>query len=340
MRMNHSGGLPKHWLAFRLGHLGDVILSTGPLACLAQTQGWTFSYMARAAFAPVFDLTPHVNRVIALDESQLAAPAFLRLCRQLAVEYADYGLLDLHGSIRSALLSAFWKGPVLRYEKMSLERRLFLLSHGRLCGEKLRALNVPQRYFMAAGKALGLPPPPRTGLLPRVWLSEQEERTAVETLDRLFGAGNPPIVLHPYATHTFKAWPEEHWRELARLLDARDLPWMVIGSGKKLFPHRKEDKSNETTLRESFALLSRSRLLITGDSGPMHMASAVGTPVLALFGPTTEEWGFFPAGSNDRVLESADVACRPCSLHGSEPCPYNRLCMASITPEMVAQYVF
>ena len=66
----------------------------------------------------------------------------------------------------------------------------------------------------------------------------------------------------------------------------------------------------------------------------MHLAGAVGTPVLALFGPTTEEWGFFPAGPRDRVLES-QLDCRPCTLHGKKHCDRNHACMQSITPEQV-----
>lgn len=56
--------------------------------------------------------------------------------------------------------------------------------------------------------------------------------------------------------------------------------------------------------------------------------------VLALFGPTTEEWGFFPAGPKDRVLES-QLDCRPCTLHGKKHCDRNHACMQSITPEQV-----
>jgi ADP-heptose:LPS heptosyltransferase len=331
--MPHTPQLPKRWLVFRLSHLGDVALATGVLAHLAATRGWSFVFVTRTAFADVLRHNPHVREIIALREEDLAPAAFLRRCKALVAEYPGFGLLDLHGSLRSRLLAALWPGPVLRYQKMSLERRLFLWSGARLAGEKLRALTVPQRYFMAVGKATGEALPPPEALLPRIWLTPEELAQADERLTRLFGADVRPIALHPYATHTLKAWPTDHWRALVALLDARKLPWIVIGRGAKLFPDRANDCTNATSLRESCALLARSRLLLTGDSGPMHLASAVGTPVLALFGPTTREWGFFPAGPRDRVLERLGLPCRPCSLHGRTPCTRRQECLLSISPE-------
>ena len=66
----------------------------------------------------------------------------------------------------------------------------------------------------------------------------------------------------------------------------------------------------------------------------MHLAAGVGTPVVALFGPTTREWGFYPEGPRDVVLETGD-ACRPCSLHGSRRCAHSGRCMTGIAPDAV-----
>jgi ADP-heptose:LPS heptosyltransferase len=96
------------------------------------------------------------------------------------------------------------------------------------------------------------------------------------------------------------------------------------------------DLTNQTGLRQSAALIARSRCLVTGDSGPMHLGTAVDTPVIALFGPTTVHWGFFPSGPADRVLEP-DMPCRPCSLHGGKGCGRPDPCMAAISPEEVLE---
>ena len=81
------------------------------------------------------------------------------------------------------------------------------------------------------------------------------------------------------------------------------------------------------------ATLGRLDAYITGDSGPMHLSWAQGTPTLAVFGPTVKNLGFFPRGEHSRVLETA-LPCRPCGLHGPKACPEgHHRCMTDITPE-------
>ena len=320
----------KHWLVFRLGHLGDVVLTTGVLAKLHKEYGWTFTYVAKKPWADIFIGNPHVQKVISLEPADLGTRAFFAFSRRIATEYKGCGLLDLHRSLRSRILSAFWRGPVLRYPKMSLERRLFLKTKGSLCREALRRASVPQRYFMAVSPDFPQP----VELLPHIWLSEEERAAARERLDVLLGPGTAPVALHPFATHSLKTWPAQSWLGLARLLDQKAVPWLVLGVGESPFEGQGRDLSNRSSLRESCALLSHCRALVSGDSGPMHLAAAVGTPVIALFGPTTREWGFYPAGMQDRVLET-ELNCRPCSLHGLASCPRDGACLTGITPENV-----
>ena len=70
--------------------------------------------------------------------------------------------------------------------------------------------------------------------------------------------------------------------------------------------------AGEFSLQETGALLTRAAALVSGDTGVMHMATGVGTPVVALFGPTVEQFGFFPYNAHASVVER-DLACRPCS---------------------------
>ena len=155
------------------------------------------------------------------------------------------------------------------------------------------------------------------------------------------------LALHPYATHSQKTWPAAYWRSLTEGLCERGINWFVLGrqnSGERLQlagtaaeaggAGRGGDYTNQTDLRLTCALLARAALLISADSGPMHLATAVGTPVLGLFGPTTRHWGFFPSGADDQVLE-ADCPGRPFSLHGKSGGPRGESCMRLITPEAV-----
>ena len=89
------------------------------------------------------------------------------------------------------------------------------------------------------------------------------------------------------------------------------------------------------TLRESAALLAQCDLLLSNDSAPVHIAAAVGTPVIALFGPTTPSLGFAPYGPGHTVLE-VPLDCRPCGKHGGKRCPKRHFrCMRNLAPEQV-----
>ncbi len=322
---------PSRWLVMRLSALGDVVLTTGVLDYLAKRYGWTFSVLTRKEWAGVFDGHPAVEKVIGLDSARFKLPAMLREFRRISKEHAGWGMIDLHGTIRSYLLSILWRGPVLRYPKMSAERRAFLSSGGRVGAEKLLRFNVPQRYALAVQDEA----PERSDLLPIIYLTEAEKNAAKAMLDN--ARQSPLIILHPYSTHINKAWVDKNWYALAERLCAAGYQCAVVGAGKTFFADAAcgvLDFTGKTSLRESCALLSLAAVVVTGDSGPMHLASAVGTPVVALFGPTHKAWGFYPEGKNDVVLE-AELSCRPCSLHGSKKCPHDQACMTTISVDEV-----
>ncbi len=335
--------LPENWVVFRLSALGDVLLTTGVLRYLQERHGWRFHVLTKEPFAPVFTGNPRVEKVLAASPADLASPRMRAWFSELAARYEGWGLLDLHGTMRSALLASRWKGPVKRYAKYAFARRLFLYSGGRMCGKILRLANVPQRYALAVEKT----PPEASSLVPEMYLTDTERGWGKSFLANLFGddvlknassrfreGRGPYVALHPYASHPHKAWPGERYALLVSRLEEKRLPWFVLGRGEPVFPGEPRDLTGKTTLRESAALLAASAVLVSGDSGPMHLATAVGTPVIGLFGPTTREWGFFPSGPEDRVVE-LDHPCRPCSLHGQKGCPRHGECLALIEPETV-----
>jgi len=314
-------------VAIRLGRLGDALLATGVLEHWRRTGNLGFAFVVKAELAEIFRGHPAVTRIIAVDKADLQGAAWLRFCRRLAGENRGRTLVDLHGNLRSRILAACWSGPTRRYPKFGLERRILQRFHVPALARKLDALSTPQRYAMA----LDATPPDPQNVAPLLVLDDAELARADEFLSEADGAG-PFVALHPYAAHANKAWPEEHWRSLARMLIERGLRPVVIGRDPA--PLRIEgalDLTSRTGLRQTAAVLARCRALVTGDSGPMHLARAVSTPVTALFGPTVRAWGFFPDGPEDAVLER-DLACRPCSLHGARPCPRNRQCLADIAP--------
>jgi ADP-heptose:LPS heptosyltransferase len=91
------------------------------------------------------------------------------------------------------------------------------------------------------------------------------------------------------------------------------------------------------SLRQTMALIERCAVLLCHDSGPMHLATALNVPVVALFGPTHPKLGFWPVGEENAVL-TAEAACSPCSLHGTRPCSLERkICLEEISPARVTE---
>ena len=151
------------------------------------------------------------------------------------------------------------------------------------------------------------------------------------------------VAVAPGAAHATKRWPVRHWEALIRRLRGLGLDVVIVGG--------EDDQVVATVLttgtcgvasaagrfglQGTGALLQRSVALISGDTGVMHMATGVGTPVLALFGPTVRQFGFFPYTPAARVIE-LDLACRPCSSKGGPRCPLgHHRCLGDISPEMV-----
>jgi heptosyltransferase-2 len=139
-----------------------------------------------------------------------------------------------------------------------------------------------------------------------------------------------------------KRWP--YYSELVARTEGR----VVIVGGKEDRPlaeaivrsssGKAVSAAGELTLRESAALISRARVLVTNDSAPLHLATATGTPVLALFGPTVPEFGFGPRGPGDVTLGHDELTCRPCSRHGPQACPLgHHRCMRDLSVEAVSR---
>lgn len=327
----------------RFSALGDVVLTTGVLEHWQSTLGMRFVFITKKAFAPVLEGHPALSEIIALNDSQLSGSAWLCQAYFMASKYAGLPLIDLHGSLRTRILRFFWKGKTHHYTKYSIARRAYHRFRQEWAQKSLLQWNVPQRYALA----LQSPPPSAKALIPHLHPTRTEISQAHSLLEShgYKGERAHPVALHPYATHTNKKWPEERWKELALLLTRKKIPWVVIGRDdaparwtKEMSGGVSHDFTNTTDLRQSCALLASCRMLVTGDSGPMHLACGVGTPVIALFGPTTRAWGFYPEGPHDKVLES-DLECRPCSLHGGKTCPRERECMRSIRPEDVLEAI-
>jgi heptosyltransferase-2 len=137
-----------------------------------------------------------------------------------------------------------------------------------------------------------------------------------------------------------------HFPELIDIIyETFDLPVVLLGGKRDLVlctnitkacSHRPANLSGRTNLLLSAAIISKAALVIANDSAPGHIAAAVGTPVVSIFGPTVPSFGFAPYSENSSVVELDGLSCRPCSRHGSHHCPQGHFrCMNELSPEKI-----
>jgi len=320
-------------LAVRFSSIGDVLLTTPLLRALrSRYPEARISVLTKPAYAPLLSHNPHVTEVLeALPDRPLRT-----LARELRARRYTH-LLDLHDSIRSRLLRAMVPGSWSTYPKHRLARTVLIYTKRDYYRDRRP---VAQRYFDAA-RSLGVEPD-RKRL--DFFLSADAEREADSWLARAGLADRPLIAVAPGAAHATKRWPAEHWHLLARRLLEDDFDMVVLGGSEDVTlaqsiaagaPERIMNAAGEFGLQETGALLRRARTLVSGDTGVMHMAAAVGTTVVALFGPTVRPFGFFPYTDRAEVIELG-LSCRPCSSKGGPRCPLgHHRCMLEITPVSV-----
>jgi heptosyltransferase-2 len=150
------------------------------------------------------------------------------------------------------------------------------------------------------------------------------------------------LALAPGSTWGTKRWTPEGFATVAVAAPERGLHPVLVGSPDErglcqevsaLAGGGIANLAGRTGPPELTALLARARALVTNDSGPGHVASAVGTPVVTVFGPTVPAFGYTAWGARNRVVEHAGLACRPCSSHGPQVCPLgHHRCMREIVP--------
>lgn len=154
----------------------------------------------------------------------------------------------------------------------------------------------------------------------------------------------PGIVIAPGSVWNTKRWPAEHFKTLIEsLLNTFPHRITLIGSmsDKQLcasimpstYLGRVYNLAGTLTLNQTMGLLSKSTVLIANDSAPIHLASLVNCPTIALFGPTHPAFGFAPLADHSQIIQ-LDLDCRPCSIHGQHECPLgSHTCMIGIKPE-------
>ncbi len=318
----------------RLSSLGDVVLTLPVVHGLRRAfPAARITYWTQEEFADVVRFDPALQHVRVLERDARRFEDLVSMSAEL--EDADL-ILDLHGNVRTRVLTFRQKAPVLRAPSFRLRRAALVHARG------LRPKPPPatlERYGLALARlGLAIVDPPRVAV----------GGEAAGWASQWLAAWNPPgapVALLPGARHATKRWPEAHWVSLFDALAAARTPVLCLSlaAERRALPElaaRFEGAAGMARwcvepLPRVVALLSRCAAAVSCDSGLMHLAAARGLRVVALFGSTAPELGFAPAGPGHVVL-CRHEPCQPCTLHGRPACPKRHFrCMTELRPAEV-----
>ncbi len=327
------------FLIIRFSSIGDVILTTPLVRCLRATYPSSqIDFLVKKEFAVVLTGNPHINNIITFDKKD-SRNELKRI--RMHIIFKRYSVIfDLQKNIRSMLICAGSRTGIIGFSKKLLARDLLIRFKLNIYKE---IKPVYLRYFEAVetlgvqydGKGTEVFPP----------AAETEKIADILTLNKI-DPGTPLLVVAPGAQWENKRWTTDGFAAAADIFCSQSgANTVLIGGGgdveicNSVQLQMKSDSLNlagKLSLMGSAALLGKAAMVFTNDTGMLHMAQAMKAPVVAVYGPTTRELGFFPLPENSRVAE-IDISCRPCTQKGLHTCPKKHfLCMKSIKPEMVS----
>jgi len=321
----------------RLSSFGDIILTEPVTRAIKERHPEARVYfIARSEFAGVPVMFEAVDEVMPYSKAG-HNNEIERLGKVVDFE----AVLDLQNNLRSRRISGRLKKKRLVRYRRPVVRRFLTVKMPWLYKGNLR--HTVDLY----GDALARLDIPLQGRQPRIEPGGEARAKAQARFGPVPVQGRF-VALCPGGSSEFKRWPESSFAELAVLLHKSGERVMVAGS--------EEDRRQVEVVAalaaeagpmavvsgdpaELAALLSRMVVTVTNDSGLMHLAAAVGSMVVAVFGPTSPSLGFGPLGPRHRVI-SLGLGCSPCSYHGNRPCRMKRrVCMEDLTPEEVRREV-
>lgn len=295
-------------LAARTDRFGEFLLNIPALRALKETFPSSRTVaMVDPGLAELAEYVPYIDEIIAWEPREHRFGEKLKLARLLRRKKIDLAVM-LNPS-RELNIAAFLAGIPIR---LGYDRKAgFLLTH-RLKDEKYRGMRHEIDYNLELVGRVGARTADTSLALK---LNSQAAAGICASLG--LDAAKPAIALHPYTSDPIKQWPRENFRALAESLGELGVTVLIVGgkqeAAQALFnpASGKEgiiDITGKTTLIQLAGVLKKCRLLISGDSGPIHLASCVGTPVVAIFRSDLPEKG--PARWGPRSPGSVVVAKR------------------------------
>ena len=323
------------FLIIRFSSIGDIVLTTPVIRCLKkQVPDAEVHFLTRAAFLPVVQHNPY------LDKIHVLAHSWELMIEELKTEDYDY-IIDLHHNVKTLrvkkALSAGSAGKLKAFSFYKLNIQKYLLTALKI--NLLPTLHIVDRY-MDTLKSFGVK---NDGKGLDYFISEKE-KTNKSDIPASHGAGYYALVIG--AAHATKKWPVHKWKAFCEKIGH---PVILLGGNEdkeageqiaSVDPIKVYNACGKFSLNESADLLQKAKLVISHDTGLMHIAAAYKKPIISLWGNTVPAFGMTPYYGNAMIpqqqLEVKGLWCRPCSKIGYAKCPLGHFkCMEKIAVEEV-----
>jgi ADP-heptose:LPS heptosyltransferase len=326
-------------LVARFSSIGDIILTTPILRCIKQQKPDSIiHYITKTSFRPILANNPHIDKLVYFDEE------ITEVLDDLKQEKYDC-IVDLHRNVRSLRLKRALKVPSYTFPKLNVKKWMLVNFKLNMMPDK----SIVERYFEAVipigvhndGEGLEYP------------LPSYGKLKSSDVPMSLWGGYVGMVIGGSYNT---KKLPVHKWVELINLIP---YPVMLLG-GKEDYEEGQQialaDKvrvynaCGKFSLNESAQLVKMAKIIVSNDTGLMHMAAAFQKPIVSLWGNTSPEMGMFPYfGSNNLktrvspkslIVENNDLHCHPCSKIGYSKCPKGHFkCMNNLDMSKISDFI-
>lgn len=322
----------KKILIIRFSSIGDIVLTTPVIRCLKnQLPDAEIHYCVKRQYINVLEANPYIHKIHCLDDS------VYKLASELRKEKFDQ-IIDLHNSLRSSLLKLLIFKTAYTFPKLNLKKWLLVNAKVNVLPDK----HIVDRYFKAVlklriendGKGLD-------------YFIPADDKFSQSWLPERFHDGYIGFVTG--GRHYTKIFPAAKVLEVCRLLK---LPVVLLGGMEdhenaeiiaRALPEKVLNACGKFSVNRSAAIVKQARLIITNDTGLMHIAAAFNKNMISLWGNTVPAFGMYPylpvnSNAASVIFEVQGLSCRPCSKIGYGSCPEKHFdCMNKILTEEVAR---